>query len=192
MPQTASSTPSSVVCDMDGVLFDTREAVTEAYRHADMEMPVDAFGLSWTEWLIPLVGEAEARRIHKLKTELYPAFLHLVKPLTPLALFHDTRFLERVSIATAASPAAITLLRRVFGGIEEYVGVSAANAETKADYLITLGSTVGWERGVYVDDNEKLGQRIVSMANHALLAEWRFVHYKGQPYDQLVKEIMSC
>jgi hypothetical protein len=189
MQLTASSVPSSVVCDMDGVLFDTREAVMAAYADAGMVMPHDAFGLSWTEWLIPLVGEAEARRIHNLKNTLYPMYVHHIKPMPPLLLFHNEALADRVSIATAASPLAVRMLREFFHAIESHVGVSGANAETKADYLTTLGSAEGWETGVYIDDNEKLGKKIVGMANHALLTEWRFVHYTGQSLMQLEKEI---
>ena len=54
--------------DLDGTLVNTRLAVKEAYRQVGIEMPDDAWGKPWTEWL-------NNKFAHDAKAKIYPDVL---------------------------------------------------------------------------------------------------------------------
>ena len=77
MTSTATLNEPFVVFDVDGVLVDTRELVVQAYRDVGVEMPENAWGLPWHEWLPALVGDdGRAAELHREKTRRYVPSSH--------------------------------------------------------------------------------------------------------------------
>jgi phosphoglycolate phosphatase-like HAD superfamily hydrolase len=130
--------------DLDGTLFDTREAVRLAYLEAGAELPEDGswWGRPAREWLRDPDGS-----IHRRKNAIYLANLDRVRTLPAFQLYEQLA--PRVGIATGASRAAAT-------GLLEYWGVPRDNLfpelslEGKAELLIgvTLIQDV-----IYFDDD---------------------------------------
>ena len=58
------------VFDLDGTLVDTRQAVVEAYRAIGVEMPEDAWGKPYREWL-----PQPKWQLHEQKAVVYPTTL---------------------------------------------------------------------------------------------------------------------
>ena len=54
--------------DLDETLLDSRKAVYEAYHHVGVEMPLDAWGKPWRNWL-------DDEDAHDAKNYVYPEFL---------------------------------------------------------------------------------------------------------------------
>ena len=108
--------------DMDGVLFDTKEAVREAYKAVGLNAD-NAKGRTWREWLIPKYGVDTAYRLHRNKNDRYveliergavgtlPAFRDMVYGIDK-ALHNGVP--SNIGIATSASKEATRALLKQF------------------------------------------------------------------------------
>lgn len=101
--------------DLDGTLFNTKALVKRCYEEFGIEMPADAFGKTWREWLIPLCGgdELKAQWVHDEKNTLYAklAAIGVAKPL-PLFYLYVTIADWSVILTGASQVAALALLNR--------------------------------------------------------------------------------
>lgn len=100
-----------VVFDIDGTLVDTEPLVREAYRLAGVDMPKEAWGRPWQEWLPAFrVGRNAALRVetvHRRKTAAYLELLRMTPPtvLPPGRLAQDLVYVgtAEVGFLTGAS-----------------------------------------------------------------------------------------
>lgn len=104
--------------DLDGTLFDTREIVKRCYGEW-VDMPPDAFGKSWREWLVPLCnGDLErAAWIHNEKNKVYASVLAIGRPkaMKLLSLYLTLEKSDQdVWIITGASADAVAALMRPY------------------------------------------------------------------------------
>lgn len=157
-----------IAFDVDGVIIDSRELVTSCYAQVGVDIPDDAWGRPWHEWLDD--GELHAR-----KTQLYVEAIE-----DGLATWLDGRdivayYLRKgspVCFVTGASFRAFEIIWRMSG--LRSVAMSASNpvrwqvACTMQDKVDTLKQ---WGANVYMDDIEDAGQRIAAAVGCG------FVHY---------------
>ena len=170
-----------VIFDLDGVLVDSRAAITEAYRRAGVDYPDSCWGRPWWQVFTQLgltAGEAADVYAKKRKhqTELMNA-----KHWSPLLPTCGVAEILRgrgwgVGVCSSAWPEnAWAVLNR----IDVPWDVVALGA-FGIDKVTTLKSVA--TRGMYVDDL-MIGEGI------SAAAEWDFVHYTGQSPDYLLKMI---
>ena len=167
--------------DVDGVIADTHALVRLAYRRAGVEMPIEAWGRPWREWLIELCGDADkAHHIHSRKTRFYTGMLQegLATPLPAcnvvrrlVAMRHD------VHLITSASPAAATALLLAVGLPLKILYGSGLTKVMKVDALCKLDKC-----GTYIDD-------MAVGADIADAAGWSFVRYEGQDERRLMEDL---
>lgn len=182
------------VYDMDGVLFDTVQAVLDSYREAGVEtygdMPI---GLSWEQWLVPLYGRERAEELHTEKNRIYrrKILANEVGTLPPLKLLRSNVRSSRVC-TSASRDAANTLLSFHIGSDHHSLPVhTGATPEMKVEELVGVGRMAWPQHFVYVDDRRDLGQRIVDAANRLGTGTWRLVHYRGQSYEDFAREVYA-
>ncbi len=120
---------------MDGTLVDTHLAVRKAYEAVGVEMPDDAWGRPWIEWLKD--GDA-----HRQKNLIYPKMLRKYARSLPLL---DYAVRHKSPVITGASATAAVAVMNQFKIDVVLVG---ANAERKKNYLSHRPP------GIYVDDHE--------------------------------------
>lgn len=140
--------------DIDGVLIDSRELVKESYRSVGIEMPIEAWGHPWKQWLPAFVGSYEdAEKLHTKKTEMYVDVLKsgaVRDSALPFAMI--ARALERDPVSQvyyvtgAAEKTAITILSELGLNPKNLIASSIATTP-RADILKKLSPY-----GVYVDD----------------------------------------
>jgi len=180
--------------DLDGTLADTDALNREAYRRVGVEVPPNAAGLSYREWLGDLVGIGDVERVHTAKQVWYGILLGdvdphtLALPPTRLArtlLYGDARRSATVSCLTAAShECARTLLRRL--GLS--VPVKPQLTYDARRVILSRAMSVAKHRGtgsvVYVDDMGSTVERLTED-----VPGLRLLHYTGQTYEQLRAEL---
>lgn len=131
--------------DLDGTLFDTRDAVLSAYKAVGVEPPPDFFGKPWHLWLSDHVA-------HRAKNRMYPKMFHLVTPLPSLEIYRMIPTAHK-TILTGASAESATALCNHFD-----VGTTGLETEMTLDdkvrYLATL------DPGIYFDDDTHAIQEI--------------------------------
>jgi phosphoglycolate phosphatase-like HAD superfamily hydrolase len=181
--------------DMDGVLFDTKNAVREAYNAVGLNAD-NAKGRTWREWLIPKYGVDTAYRLHRNKNERYieliergavdtlPAFRDMVYGIDK-ALHNGVP--SNIGIATSASKEATRALLKQFLTADQIsalrcVVFEAGYVQKKHTLLANTpfeyGGVVLVDRYAYVDDNEEAGCGIVSEVNERLgYPVWEFLHF---------------
>jgi hypothetical protein len=123
--------------DLDGTLIDTKEAVVQAYRIAGVEMPEDAWGKPWHEWL-------KDETIHHKKNEVYPDMLKQFASVLPL---FTIALRLNAPVITGASNEAVIAIQSVFGSLN-IVGIQCSRLEK----ILWLNRQR--ERGCYVDDDD--------------------------------------
>lgn len=139
------------VFDLDGTLVDTRRAVLDAYGRAGVNMPEDAWGLPWQDWLITPEGRPDFAR-HALKNAAYPDCVARLARRLDLLEFAVS---NRCPILTGASRPAVEAIEACFGVTLNVRG-----------YSMKVGDKVSWLRGegdvysVYVDDDENARRTI--------------------------------
>lgn len=111
------------VFDLDGTLIDTQKAVREAYRIIGVEMPADAWGRPWKEWLNDPFA-------HQCKNDVYPKMVAMHARALPL-FDHATRL--NAPILTGASPGAVHTIKSWFWGLN--IALVGASLEDKARWL---------------------------------------------------------
>jgi phosphoglycolate phosphatase-like HAD superfamily hydrolase len=181
--------------DMDGVLFDTKNAVREAYNAVGLNAD-NAKGRTWREWLIPKYGVDTAYRLHRNKNDRYveliergavdtlPAFRDMVYGIDK-ALHNGVA--SNTGIATSASKEATRALLKQFLTADQIsalrcVVFEAGYVQKKHTLLANTpfeyAGVVLVDRYVYVDDNEEAGCGIVSEVNERLgYPVWEFLHF---------------
>ena len=193
--------------DMDGVLFDTKDAVREAYKAAGLDAD-DAKGRTWREWLIPKYGLATAYRLHRNKNDRYIELIErgAVRALPPFwdMVYGIDKALRNgvaanIGIATSASKEATRALLQQFLTVDQINALRCVVFE--ADYVqkkhtllantpFAYGGVVLAGRYVYVDDNEQAGCGIVSEVNERLgYPVWEFLHFDPLKYAFLEEEV---
>lgn len=193
-----------VVFDMDGVLFDSEQVVLESYREAGADTHGDMpIGLTWAQWLVPILGHQAAMELHDEKNRIYIDKVRKgqIRSLPPLQLLMELLVEGEAAVATSASyDASTVLLRRGLGHLySRLLYRFALNVLDKGSFLHDVGRVdrifAGkFERYVYIDDRKELGQRVVDIANgmcshRHLDPRWTFVHYHGQSYEELKEEV---
>ena len=180
---------------MDGVLFDTKNAVREAYNAVGLNAD-NAKGRTWREWLIPKYGVDTAYRLHRNKNDRYvelvergavdtlPAFRDMVYGIDK-ALHNGVA--SNTGIATSASREATRALLKQFLTADQIsalrcVVFEAGYVQKKHTLLANTPFEYGesdlTDRYVYVDDNEQAGCGIVSEVNERLgYPVWEFLHF---------------
>ena len=191
--------------DMDGVLFDTKEAVREAYKAVGLNAD-DAKGRTWREWLIPKYGLVTACRLHRDKNDRYIELIErgAVKALPPFwDMVHNIDAartgMTNIGVVTSASEEATrTLLQRFLTADQinalRCVVFEADYAQKKHTLLANTpfahNGSDSTERYVYVDDNEQAGCGIVAEVNVRLgYPAWEFLHFDPLKYTFLGEEI---
>lgn len=174
-----------VAFDMDGVLFDTEQAVMESYAEAGAIMKPEDFGKSWREWL-------NDETIHNKKNAMYLERINAkeIKTLPAYDIYIDNS--EVCTILTGASEEPCLAFEKNYGIT---VDVNSADVKKKAVCIAYLLSGNN-NQLVYVDDHSSLGQQIVLHANNLLHlngSEKRvyFVHYNGQTREELNDQLCA-
>tara|TARA_R110000824_G_scaffold58288_1_gene157709 strand:- start:3433 stop:3933 length:501 start_codon:yes stop_codon:yes gene_type:complete len=109
--------------DLDGTLVNTRLAVKEAYRQVGIEMPDDAWGKPWTEWL-------NNKFAHDAKAKIYPDVLK--EFAEPLPLY---RYVQQTQapVITGASRDAVRAINDMFGSLN--VIITCATRQRKVEII---------------------------------------------------------
>lgn len=192
--------------DMDGVLFDTKNAVREAYNAVGLNAD-NAKGRTWREWLIPKYGVDTAYRLHRSKNDRYveliergavdtlPAFRDMVYGIDK-ALHNGVP--SNIGIATSASEEATRTLLQRFLTVDQIsalrcVVFEAGYVQKKHTLLahtpFAHGGSDSTERYVYVDDNEQAGCGIVAEVNVRLdYPAWEFLHFDPRKYAAFLEQ----
>ena len=105
-----------VTFDMDGVLIDSTAALQAAYLSVGVEMPADALGKPWKQWLVGYCdGDYTwAATLHERKTAVYPEILRQYGRRLPgvdVLVRCDTQGLGVAVVTYAASDTALTVVR---------------------------------------------------------------------------------
>lgn len=183
MRSSAQRSTSLPVFDFDGVLVDSKENVFEAYRRVGVQMPEDAWGKAWWEWLPQMVGSDEtAMQLHNAKILAYG---NLPFTLLPAAKTF-WRIVKAGLDAYLLTGASYDVVKRflVQQEIPATVGnltiMTSASVETKRRTIELLSPSM-YDEIVYVDDDKVAGDNIVSANSIA-----RLVHYTRQSDSELV------
>lgn len=136
-----------LVFDLDGTIIDTKQAVYAAYASVGVQMPEDAWGKPWYEWL----DDSDA---HRRKAEVYHEFIPGYSRPLPLL---DIALEEQVPIITGASSNAVASIKQHYGDLN--VVRSGCSLEDKGAMLDNLQFEVVFQYGhhkcIYVDDCER-------------------------------------
>lgn len=170
----------AIASDFDGTLFDTQDAVFEAYSAVGIDYQEAYWGLAWDEWLPMLCGGLEAAKaIHERKQAEYRRILDenpsIIKVL-PLA-----RVLPvfKYTLLTAASEAAVMEVMRYFPELAPQNSFFGRNIKEKGRLL----KVVSWN-GIYFDDNAHAGRGIVDIADH----DWKFLHVTPDKSEEVLRQ----
>lgn len=164
------------VFDIDGVLFDTQEAVTHAYVQAGAEpdVVIAAWGKPWREWC-----EVE---MHARKTRIYQKMIAAgeIESLPPLEIARELfARKELVVFLTGASyPTTRMLLRGV--GMLHCLREWCANVERKKAIMQTMVNLDASLRVTYVDD--------LPLDMNVVPSGGCFIQYVGQDLSYLLEE----
>lgn len=172
----------SVIFDLDGCLIDSKKAVCEAYKHVGIEMPEDAWGKPWREWLPKESGSfTKAMNDHLGKNLAYRDMILLYAKALPPTGFAKWLLDEgvRVSICSGASRDAIEHSLK-FLGIDPMEVRILGHSLTPGQKLTILKGEArhDWKRyrepTMYVDDNQDVVYTINSYQLEYLLA----IHFR--------------
>lgn len=140
------------VFDMDGTLFDTREATKLAYEAAGLpEYKPEYWGKSAAEWGCP-------RDIHKRKHAHYLSFANVIQPAWAYP-FYEVAGAYSAVILTGASEDTVDVLRGKFDTPLPTPFGCGLSADDKRNVLARL-TRVGWKI-YYYDDQVETAIRIV-------------------------------
>lgn len=104
-----------IIFDMDGTLVDNLDCTFKAYEKACSDLGIKikkedyarVYGLSWKEGISKMANIADVtkiKKIHELKKQYFPEFLHLVKPIdNTINLMNLLKDKYRLCIATSAT-----------------------------------------------------------------------------------------
>lgn len=159
--------------DIDGVLIDSKELVQQAYRDVGIEMPFEAWGHPWGQWLPAFVESYDdAKVIHEKKTK---AYVNLLKggavAANALPFSQIVRALERDTMSDvyyvtgAAQDAALTILDELGLNTGKLVA-SSIGTNPRGAVLKSLSPY-----GIYVDDR-------IEGQSPAIEAGWKFIWAK--------------
>ena len=141
------------VFDLDGVLADTRATVRAAYREVGVEMPDDAWGRPWTEWLVDAVGGdvTKAESLHSQKTVEYRRLLR-TDGVVELPAGTVARELgdRAVVVTSSARSSALLILDSLWIPLTRLVG-AYLDLNRRVDIISYLASCNGGDV-VYLDD----------------------------------------
>lgn len=152
-----SNAATAYVFDIDGTLVNSRRAVYWAYSQAGIEMPEEAWGRPWHDWLIDCCGGDESRAldIHRLKNKHYLEGLDRFADPTPLAAMArqmvDSNY--PVYVITGGSQEAASIVLKLLGIDLSVLYDTGLSYATKAQALEALWLN-SFPRGVYFDDFE--------------------------------------
>jgi hypothetical protein len=130
--------------DLDGTLVDTYDAVLAAYRSVGVEPPPGWWGKPWKQWL-------DSEAAHSAKNEVYPAHLHMARPLPPLSLLKlHGRAGDKVWILTGASLQATLAVGKKF---LPAIGPAYRTDLSAEDKRRLLGLLIKEDEVIYYDDD---------------------------------------
>lgn len=183
MPSFAKLMPYSLAWDLDGTLFDTKPVVLRSYDRARPGAGALAeanWGKPWEAWGPSAFGE-DAESIHRAKTTHYQRAATKSQLLPPgvIARAHPG---QSFILTGASRESSLRLAARLAIKPERvYTGLTP---ERKAEVIATdLAQT-----GVYVDDDEVAGVRVVNILRERGLF-WYFVLFHGQTERELDTQI---
>lgn len=178
----------SLALDLDGVIFDTKEAVLAAYEAAGVPRSLmeQQWGKSWAAWGERHFGE-NAKALHQAKTRHYVSQCKNLEPLAP-AFLQSAIGVEAKVLTSASKEAAEALLGNGKSDLNiESLGVHSASPQMKAAFIAkNLGP-----RGVYIDDNLELGTTVMKLLRDVGYDGWYLLHYAGQSLDELVSVVQN-
>lgn len=166
--------------DLDGVLLNSRTQVRDAYLHAGVTMPEEAWGLSALEWLPQ--ARPDWPRVHAEKNRIYLGRLERLEvPVTPmfaamLRIAHEHK--RQCLVLTGASqPVASTFIKAYCDG---YPIQLLGHGATRLIRTVRLNG-VTQSSCTYVDDRE-------DAADIAVDAGCGFIHYDCETSEWDVDE----
>lgn len=178
----------SLALDLDGVIFDTKEAVLSAYEAAGVPRSLmeQQWGKSWAAWGERHFGE-NAKTLHEAKTRHYVAHCKNLEPLPP-AFLPSSLGVKGSVLTSASKEAAEALLGNGKSDLTvESLGIHSASPQMKASFIARhLGP-----RGVYIDDNLELGTTVMKILRGVGYDGWYLLHYTGQSLDELVAVVQN-
>jgi hypothetical protein len=184
-----SSTKLFVVFDLDGCLVRTRDLVEQAYREAGVIMPLEAWGLPWTDWL-PHAVLAPGRLVEDVRREKSRIYLELLRTesvelLPPWEVMCSVRARKELGeaydyriISGAGLPAVQALLKHIGSDMSHVLGWEMT-VERKAEVLNSLPRPD--RRVVYVDDHATVAP--------LLRKDVFLVQYTDQTTEELMEEV---
>lgn len=174
----------AVIFDLDGVLVNTHDLVVKAYRKVGVNMPPDAYGKPWTDWLVEYMrGDLNRAEItHNRKVYKYSQMLHQIEELPCADLLRNLVASDvPVGVLTGSSRAtAVVILHKI--GVPAGTGlVTGCSLETKKHELRTMP----YDRVFYIDDMPKPEGWDRTMPNVT------YSQYIDQTYEQIEKEVRT-
>lgn len=140
------------VFDMDGTLYDTREANRIAYETAGLpEYKDEYFNQTAAAWGCP-------PEIHEAKTRIFHQYSHLINPAWAMPMFEVADRCKRAIVLTGASSGSFRTVEKIHGRPFDTPFGITLNEEAKRRALRNL-VRCGWNV-VYYDDNVEMGDRI--------------------------------
>jgi hypothetical protein len=174
------------VFDLDGVLIDSKRIVIDAYRDAGVEAPDNILACEGVEWGQVTHHQRTIKNIRYV-TRIGTETITWLPPLQVAGILKELG--NWMTIVMSGAPhGTLSVLRKrsvAWPFRYGYDGLKTPDKMRKiASYAtVTLpGRSCADVRGVYVDDND----RFISLPGG-----WRFIHYTGQPAEELLKEIIT-
>ena len=132
------------VFDLDGTLFDTKQAVFEAYKAAGVIMPDDAWGKPWHQWL-------DDETIRQKKQKIYPEYVEKHAKALPLwDMFREMQDAKmNPIILTGAGSAAVWALMNRY---PDLLIPTIRYELTIEDKISHMGM---FDEGIYFDDSSE-------------------------------------
>lgn len=179
---------SCAIFDVDGTLVDTKDLVFRCYASAGVEMPDDAWGKPWNDWLIDYFDgdEAKARKAHKTKQATYLSTLDYTDldalPPTNVAMTLHLAELATVGFLTGAMRApALKILAGLGFDLANHAFGCGMNVHQKVSTLRLFAQRY---RVMYVDDDPD-----VCTLMRETIPEVHVLHYSTQTFDQLMEDV---
>lgn len=143
------------VFDLDGVIADTHDAVRAAYHEVGVDMPDDAWGKPWVDWLVDLVGgdRTKAESLHSMKTVEYRRMIRMGRVIELPAAAVVRELGGRAIVVTSSARSTAGILLDVLGIGKDRLHGAYMTLERRADVLKYYVSANGANL-VYVDDLE--------------------------------------